>query len=66
MVEYITDFSIVALLIIGLTAVMGVLINGIGVKLFGGKNKMEFVEQSDKFQTGWKKVGGKNKSGSAR
>ncbi|MBN8199137.1 hypothetical protein [Bacillus sp. NTK034] len=61
MVGYITDLTIVALLIIGFTALLGVLTNGIGEKLFGGKNKSEFVDQSARVQTGWKSVGGKKK-----
>jgi len=61
MVNYITDLTVVALLIIGITAVLGVVTNGIGEKLFGGKQKTEFVDQSAKFQTGWKQVGGKRK-----
>lgn len=61
MVNYITDLTIVALLIIGITAVLGVVTNGIGEKLFGGKQKSEFVDQSARFQTGWKQVGGKRK-----
>lgn len=60
--SYITDLTIVALLIIGITAVLGVVTNGIGEKLFGGKRKSEFVDQSAKFQTGWKQVGGKRKA----
>jgi hypothetical protein len=59
MVGYITDLTIVALLIIGITALMGVLTNGFGEKVLGGKNRSEFVDQSAKFQTGWKSVGGK-------
>ncbi|KON89421.1 hypothetical protein AF332_23130 [Sporosarcina globispora] len=58
---YITDLTIVALLIIGFTALLGVLTNGIGEKLFGGKNKSEFVDQSARVQTGWKSVGGMKK-----
>ncbi|AND38979.1 MULTISPECIES: hypothetical protein [Cytobacillus] len=61
MVGYITDLTIVALLIIGFTALLGVLTNGIGEKVFGGKNKSEFVDQSARVQTGWKSVGGKKK-----
>jgi len=60
--SYIIDLTIVALLIIGITAVLGVVTNGIGVKFFGGKQKSEFVDQSAKFQTGWKQVGGKRKA----
>ncbi|CAM3663654.1 hypothetical protein [Mesobacillus zeae] len=58
---YITDLTIVALLVIGITAVMGVVTNGIGEKLFGGKRKSEFVDQSARMQTGWKTVGGQKK-----
>lgn len=61
MAEYILDLTLVALLIIGLTAILGVLTNGLGEWLFGGKNKNEFVDQCAKFQTGWKAVGGKKK-----
>ncbi|MCM3707116.1 MULTISPECIES: hypothetical protein [Cytobacillus] len=61
MVGYITDLMIVALLIIGFTALLGVLTNGIGEKIFGGKNKSEFVDQSARVQTGWKNVGGHKK-----
>jgi hypothetical protein len=58
---YITDLTVVAILIIGLTAVMGVILNSIGEKVFGGKRRSEYVDQSTRFQTGWKAVGGKRK-----
>lgn len=58
---YIIDLSIVALLIIGITALMGVMTNSFGEKVFGGKSRKEFVNQSARFQTGWKSVGGKKK-----
>lgn len=61
MVGYLTDLTIVALLVIGLTAFLGVFTNGIGERLFGGKNKSEFVDQSAKVQTGWNNVGGKKR-----
>jgi len=61
MVEYIIDFATVSLLIIGITAMMGALTNGIGSGLFGGKKRSEFVDQSAKVQVGWKQVGGKSK-----
>ena len=60
--EYITDLSIVALLVVSITALMGVVTNGIGIKLFSGRNKNEFVEKSEQFQSGWNKVGGKRKN----
>ena len=56
---YITDLTIVALLIIALTALMGVITNSIGEKVFGGKRRAEFVDESAKYRTGWKAVGGK-------
>lgn len=56
---YITDLIIVAILIVGLTALMGVITNGIGEKVFGGKRRSEYVDESAKYQTGWKTVGGK-------
>ncbi|AGK52735.1 MAG: hypothetical protein K0S25_1897 [Bacillus sp. (in: firmicutes)] len=58
MVAYIIDFTIVAILVIGITAVMGVVTNGIGIKLFSKKQKSQFVDQSNKVQIGWKQVGG--------
>ncbi|MCH6265188.1 MULTISPECIES: hypothetical protein [Neobacillus] len=61
MAGYITDLTVVALLVIGITAFMGVITNGIGEKVFGGKRRSEFVDQSARFQTGWKTVGGKRK-----
>lgn len=61
MIGYITDLTIVALLIIGITAFMGVISNGLGEKVFGGKRKSEFVDKSASIQTGWKTVGGKRK-----
>lgn len=61
MANFILDLSIVATLVIGITAVMGVMTNGIGVRFFGGKKKNEFVDQSARFQTGWNYVGGKKK-----
>lgn len=61
MVGYFVDLTIVALLIIGITALNGVMTNGIGIKVFGGKNKNKFVDESKKVQTGWKLVGGEKK-----
>ncbi|MBD1383060.1 hypothetical protein [Metabacillus arenae] len=58
--QYLFDFIVVALLVIGITAVLGVLINGIGQRFFGGKNKNVSVSHSLKTQEGWRKVGGRN------
>lgn len=59
--SYIMDLTIVALLIVGITALMGVITNSFGEKVFGGKNRSEFVDESAKYQTGWKAVGGNKK-----
>ncbi|MEH7335861.1 hypothetical protein V7161_24865 [Neobacillus drentensis] len=59
---YITDLTIVALLIIGITALMGVITNSFGEKVFGGKRRTEFTDQGAKYQTGWKNVGGNRKA----
>ncbi|WP_042455298.1 hypothetical protein [Neobacillus dielmonensis] len=61
MAGYITDLLVVAVLIIGITAIMGVLTNGIGKAVFARSRRSEFVDQTAKFQTGWKMVGGKKK-----
>lgn len=61
MVGYIMDLTVVALLIVGITALMGVLTNSFGEKVFGGKNRTEFVDESTKYQSGWKSVGGNRK-----
>ncbi|MDR7076618.1 hypothetical protein J2Y03_001621 [Neobacillus niacini] len=58
---YIADLSMVAILIIGITALMGVITNGFGETVFGGKKRSEFVDQSARFQTRWKSVGGNKK-----
>ncbi|MCM3178594.1 hypothetical protein [Cytobacillus horneckiae] len=61
MIGYFSDLIIVSLLIIGFTAFLGVITNGLGEKLFGGKKKSEFVDRSARVQTGWNHVGGNKK-----
>jgi hypothetical protein len=61
MFGYIADLAVVALLIVGITALMGVITNTIGEKVFGGKHRTEFVDEGAKYLTGWKNVGGKKK-----
>ncbi|MDF2557084.1 MAG: hypothetical protein K0R71_912 [Bacillales bacterium] len=61
MFEYIFDFILVSGLIIGITAIMGVLTNGIGNHIFGGHNSSEFIDQSNKSSAGFKLVGGVKK-----
>ncbi len=45
MIAFFIDFVTVAALIIGITALIGVITNSIGEKLFGGKEKMKFVNK---------------------
>ncbi|CAM4016239.1 MULTISPECIES: hypothetical protein [Bacillus cereus group] len=59
MIAFFIDFVTVAALIIGITALIGVITNNIGEKLFGGKEKMKFVNKSLDVQSGWNQVGGK-------
>ncbi|UOK58840.1 MULTISPECIES: hypothetical protein [Metabacillus] len=59
MFEYAFDFLLVAVLVIGITALMGVITNGIGETIFSGKKKNENVEHTLKTQAGWRKVGGR-------
>jgi len=58
MALFFIDFLIVASLIIGITAVNGVLTNGIAEKLFGGKRHADIYQRSKKIQTNWNQVGG--------
>ncbi len=59
--EYFADLAIIAILVIGITALNGVITNGIGTRFFGGRNKNRNVERSTSIQTGWKQVGGERK-----
>ncbi len=59
MFNYIMDFTIVGILVIGITAIMGIISNVVGITLLGGKSKSLFVDKSNNMQSGWKSVGGK-------
>ncbi|MEH6942097.1 hypothetical protein [Bacillus sp. JJ722] len=59
MIGYFMDFLIVAILVVGFTALNGVIGNTIGEKLFRGKKKDVHVDASLRTQTGWNQVGGK-------
>ncbi|WP_367018245.1 hypothetical protein [Priestia koreensis] len=61
MTGYVVDFLLVAMLVIGFTAIMGVTLNGIGERLLSHKRRNEFVVRSNRTQEGWNKVGGKKK-----
>ncbi|MCH1626224.1 hypothetical protein [Fredinandcohnia quinoae] len=61
MTEYIIDLALLTVLIIGITAINGVLTNGIGEKVFGGKGGSDIYNRDLNVKTGWKQVGGKKK-----
>lgn len=48
MISYILDFALVFLLIISLTATIGVITNSIGMKFFSRGQKDEFTSQNNK------------------
>ena len=59
--EYFVDLAIIAVLVIGITALNGVITNGIGTRFFGGKSRNRNVERSTSIQAGWKHIGGERK-----
>ena len=59
MIHYFIDLSIVAVLVIGFTALNGVIGNTIGEKIFGGKKKDIFRDATANTQAGWKSVSGR-------
>jgi hypothetical protein len=59
MTQYVIDYIIVSVLIVGITAFMGVIANGIGEKIFGGSKRKEHVNETKHTQAGWNLVGGK-------
>ncbi|KMY45336.1 hypothetical protein AC622_14805 [Bacillus sp. FJAT-27916] len=61
MTEYAVDFFLFALFVIGLTAFMGPLTNGIGHLLSPRQKRNSFVKQTSLSQAGFKSVGGKPK-----
>jgi hypothetical protein len=61
MAAYMIDLSIVAVLVIGITALNGVFTNAIGEKIFGRKKKSQFVDMSDRMSANFKQVGGQGK-----
>ncbi|WP_409294734.1 hypothetical protein V1498_16350 [Peribacillus sp. SCS-26] len=61
MAAYLMDLILVSILVIGITAFIAVISNGIGEKLFSGNKKNEFTDKSASIQAGWKPVGGRKK-----
>ncbi|MGL4821389.1 MAG: hypothetical protein ACRC5C_15665 [Bacilli bacterium] len=59
--QFFIDLGILATLIIAITAFNGVILNTVGEKVFGGKSRTKFVDQTNLTMTGWNTVGGKGK-----
>lgn len=59
MIGYMLDFTLVALLVVGITAFMGVMTNGLGEKFFAGKGSKDSYNRHTAVQKGWKSLGGK-------
>jgi len=53
--------TLVGLLIIGLTAFLAIIVQGIGQGLFGQNQQDEYLSKSRSFQTLWRGIGGKKK-----
>ena len=61
MMEYAIDFFLFSLFVIGLTAFMGPLTNGLGHLLSPRQKRSSYVRQTALSQEGFKPVGGKSK-----
>lgn len=57
--QYFLDFVILAGLIVGITALNGVISHNIAYRFFGRGKQDLHVNQTQKTQAGWKLVGGK-------
>ncbi len=60
MYEYFLDLVIVAVLVIGTTALNGVITSTIGLKLSKRGQQTIFKEATSNTQRNWKSVGGRN------
>jgi len=58
MLELLVDFGLLAILIVGITALNGVILNVIGMKLFGRGKAHHFTDKNAEIVSGWNKVGG--------
>ncbi|WP_096199053.1 hypothetical protein [Bacillus sp. FJAT-45350] len=61
MIELLTDLGILALLIIVITALMGVVSMSFGTKVLGRGQANRFVDKSAATQMNWRRVGGNGK-----
>lgn len=57
--QYFLDFVLIAGLIVGITALSGVMSSGIGTRILGKGNENLHVNHTLMTQKGWKTVGGK-------
>ncbi|WP_078555174.1 hypothetical protein [Bacillus alkalicellulosilyticus] len=60
MTAFIVDFLLLAAIVIGLTALNGILTNVFGMKILGRGQVDRYTTKSAATQTGWRKVGGKS------
>ncbi|HEX7064498.1 MAG TPA: hypothetical protein VF199_05460 [Bacillales bacterium] len=56
MIGFIVDLLVLAVLVIGLTAMLGVISTKIGERVFGGKKGNIFYDQNMNSQKGWRKM----------
>ncbi len=61
MTELLIDLGLLAILVVAITALMGVFSVNLGTKLFGRGQVDRYTSKSASTQTGWRKVGGKTK-----
>lgn len=56
MTSFIVDFILFAVLVIGLTAMLGVISTTIGERIVGRKKSSEYYDQNANSQKGWRKM----------
>lgn len=56
MFDFIFDFALFGIFVIGLTAFLGIITHGISAKLFGKSTYLKFESKSKQIQDGWKKI----------
>lgn len=54
--HFIIDLIVFAVLVIGLTAMLGVISTSIGERIFGRKKGSDFYDQNMNSQKGWRKM----------
>lgn len=56
MVPYVIDLLLLAVLVIGLTAMLGVISTSLGERIFGRKKSNDFYNHNLNSQKGWRKM----------